>query len=147
MTKTTSTLNELIEVLNDGVSFYEDAGKSTDNGAYKSLFTRMASTKRSIAADLKAQVALHGETPAEGGTIAGSLRKAYTDITASMSKHSDDKYISQLEETEDRILHSFQDALTSSDRAEVRQIAQNYLPDVRRMHDEMRALKQQTKAA
>ena len=26
-------------------------------------------------------------------------------------------------------------------------IAQNYLPDVRRMHDEMRALKQQVKAA
>ena len=147
MTKTTSTLNELIEVLNDGVSFYEDAGKTTENSSYKSLFTRMASTKRSIAADLKAQVALHGETPADGGTIAGSLRKAYTDITASMSKHPDDKYISQLEETEDRILHSFQDALTSSDRAEVRQIAQNYLPDVRRMHDEMRALKQQIKAA
>ena len=64
-----------------------------------------------------------------------------------MSKHGDEKYISQLEETEDRILHAFQDALTSSDRAEVRQIAQNYLPDVRRMHDEMRALKQQVKAA
>ena len=147
MSKTTTNLNELIEVLNDGVSFYEDASKKTDNTAHRSLFNRMASTKRSIAADLKAQVALHGETPAEGGTIAGSLRKVYTDITASMSKHADDKYISQLEETEDRILHSFQDALASSDRAEVRQIAQNYLPDVRRMHDEMRSLKQQVKAA
>lgn len=147
MSKTTSTLNELIEVLNDGVSFYEDASTSVDNPSYKSLFTRMASTKRSIATDLKAQVALHGETPASGGTIAGALRKGYTDLRASMSKHGDATYISQLEETEDRILHAFQDALTSSDRAEVRQIAQNYLPDVRRMHDEMRALKQQVKAA
>lgn len=147
MSKTTSNLNELIEVLNDGVSFYEDASKSVDNPSYKTLFSRMASTKRSISADLKAQVALHGEKPAEGGTIAGSLRKGYTDLRASMSKHGDETYIAQLEETEDRILHAFQDALTSSDRAEVRQIAQNYLPDVRRMHDEMRALKQQVKAA
>lgn len=147
MSKTTSSLNDLIEVLNDGVSFYEDASTSVDNPTYKSLFTRMASTKRSIAADLKAQVALHGEKPAEGGTVAGSFRKGYTDLRASMSKNPDEKYVSSLEETEDRILHAFQDALTSSDRAEVRQIAQNYLPDVRRMHDEMRALKHQLKAA
>lgn len=107
----------------------------------------MASTKRSIAADLKAQVALHGEKPAEGGTIAGSFREGYTKLAASLSKNPDEKYVSNLEETEDRILHAFQDALTSSDRAEVRQIAQNYLPDVRRMHDEMRALKHSLKAA
>lgn len=147
MSKTTSSLNELIEVLNDGVKFYEDASTNVDNPAYKQLFTRMASTKRSISADLKAQVAMHGEKPTEGGTIAGSIREGYTKLTAAMSKHPDEKYVNNLEETEDRILQTFQDALTSSDRAEVRQIAQNYLPDVRRMHDEMRALKHQLKAA
>lgn len=147
MSKTTSSLNDLIEVLNDGVKFYEDASSNVENPGYKQLFTRMASTKRSIATDLKAQVALHGETPADGGTIAGSIREGYTKLAAAMSKHPDEKYVNNLEETEDRILHAFQDALTSSDRAEVRQIAQNYLPDVRRMHDEMRALKHQLKAA
>lgn len=147
MTNTTSSLNDLIEVLNDGVKFYDDAAKTTENANYKSLFTRMSSTKRSIAADLKAQVALHGETPADGGTVAGTLRKAYTDVAAKLTKTPDTTYISNLEETEDRILHAFQDALTSSDRAEVRQIAQNYLPDVRRMHEEMRTLKHQLKAA
>lgn len=147
MSKTTSNLNDLIEVLNDGVSFYEDASKETDNPGYRQLFSRMASTKRSIAADLKAQVALHGETPTDDGTMAGALRKGYTELRAKMSKHPDEQYINSLEETEDRILQAFQDALTSSDRAEVRQIAQNYLPDVRRMHDEMRTLKHQLRAA
>lgn len=147
MSKTTSSLNELIEVLNDGVKFYDEAANSTENSGYKALFQRMASTKRAITADLKAEVAYHGEKPADGGTVAGSLRKTYTDLAASMSKHPDARYIGQLEETEDRILHSFQNALTKSERAEVRQIAQNYLPDIRRMHDEMRSLKQQVKAA
>jgi uncharacterized protein (TIGR02284 family) len=147
MSKTTSSLNELIEVLNDGVKFYDDAATTTKNSSYRSLFQRMASTKRAIAADLKAEVALHGDTPADGGTVGGALRKAYTDLAAKLSDHPDDKYIAQLEQSEDAILESFQDALTKSDKAEVRQIAQNYLPDIRRMHDEMRTLKQQVKAA
>jgi uncharacterized protein (TIGR02284 family) len=147
MSKTTANLNELIEVLNDGVKFYDDAATSTENGAYKALFQRMASTKRAITADLKAEVSYQGEKPADGGTVAGSLRKTYTDLAASLSSKPDVKYIGQLEETEDRILHAFQDALTQSDKAQVRQIAQNYLPDIRRMHDEMRSLKQQVKHA
>ena len=77
MTKTTSSLNELIEVLNDGVSFYEDASKKSENAGYAALFTRMASTKRSIAADLKAQVALHGETPADVARRAAAALEAH----------------------------------------------------------------------
>jgi uncharacterized protein (TIGR02284 family) len=147
MTQTTASLNELIEVLNDGVKFYDDAAGSARHETYRQLFQRMASTKRAIATDLKAEVAHQGEKPAEGGTVAGTLRQAYTDLSAKLSDNPDAKYISQLEESEDRILHAFQDALTTSDKAQVRQIAQNYLPDIRRMHDEMRNLKQQVKSA
>jgi uncharacterized protein (TIGR02284 family) len=147
MTQTTTSLNELIEVLNDGVKFYDDAAGSTQNPTYRELFQRMASTKRSIASDLKAEVSYQGEKPADGGTVAGTLRQAYTDLRAKLSDNPDAKYIGQLEESEDRILHAFQDALTTSDKAQVRQIAQNYLPDIRRMHDEMRDLKAQLKNA
>lgn len=146
MTQTTNQLNELIDVLTDGVKFYDDAAKTVD-GPHQALFQRMASTKRSIVSDLRAEVAYHGESPSDGGTVAGSLRQAYTDLRARLSNKPDEKYIAQLEETEDRILKAFTDALTTSDRAEVRQVAQNYLPDVKRMHDEMRTLKQQQKAA
>ena len=146
MSQTTAQLNELIDVLTDGVKFHEEAARSID-GPYQALFQRLASTKRAILSDLRAEVAYHGEMPAEGGTIAGSLRQAYTELRAKVSDKPDVKYISQLEETEDRILRAFTDALTTSERAEVRQIAQNYLPDIRRMHDEMRTLKAETKHA
>ncbi len=144
MSKTSADINEMIEVLNDGVKFYEDAAGDSPHSV---LFRRMASSKRAIAADLKAEVSLHGEKPAEGGTISGALRRTYTDIRAKLSSDPEAQYISQLEETEDKILRSFQDSLTSSENAAVRQIAQRYLPDVRRMHNEMRDLKQQFKAA
>lgn len=141
MNKTTTSLNELIEVLNDGVKFYADAAVTTSNGIYKNLFQRMASTKRAIVADLKAEVAYHGEKPSDDGTLAGALRQTYTELTAKLSDKPDAKYVDQLEQSEDRILHAFQDALTLSDKAEVRQIAQNYLPEIKRMHNEMHDLK------
>jgi uncharacterized protein (TIGR02284 family) len=146
MSQTTAQLNELIDVLTDGVKFHEEAARAID-GPCQPLFQRLASTKRSILSDLKAEVAYHGETPAEGGTLAGSLRQAYTELRARVSGQPDVRYIAQLEETEDRILRAFTDALTTSERAEVRQIAQNYLPDIRRMHDEMRTLKAQAQHA
>ena len=148
MTQTANNLNELIEVLNDGISFYDDAAKTTENAGYRSLFLRMATAKRSIAADLASHVARHGETPAEGGTVAGALRKGYAELRASLSRHPDARYITQLEETEDRILAAFQDAMGASEDSAVRHIAQQYLPEVRAMHDEMRALKREvTRAA
>ncbi len=147
MSKTTANLNDLIEVLNDGITFYDDAASSTGNSAYRQLFLRMATSKRAIVNDLKVHVSQHGEQPADGGTIAGALRKTYADVRARMSSDPDAQYIDHLEETEDRILQAFQDGLTTSENAEVRQIAQQYLPDVRRMHHEMRSLKQQVKAA
>jgi uncharacterized protein (TIGR02284 family) len=146
MSPTTAQLNELIDVLTDGVKFHEEAARVVD-GPYQALFQRLASTKRAILADLKAEVAYHGEAPAEGGTLAGSLRQAYTELRARVSGEPGAKYIAQLEETEDRILRAFTDALTTSERAEVRQIAQNHLPEIRRMHDEMRELKSQTQKA
>ena len=147
MSKTNTNLNELIEVLNDGVSFYEEAARNSKEPSFSALFERMASTKREIATELKTEVSNHGEKPATGGTLAGSLRKGYTELRSKISARPDATYVAQLEQTEDRILQTFQDALAQSDRAEVRQIAQRYLPDVKRMHDEMRNLKGQLKHA
>ena len=140
MPSAAAQLNELIGVLVDGVKFYEDAAQAVD-GPYQALFQRMASTKRAIVSDLRAEVAFHGEAPHEGGTVAGSLRQAYTDLRARLSGRPDERYVAQLEEAEDRILRAFTDALTASERAEVRQVAKNYLPDIKRMHEEMRTLK------
>ena len=150
MNKTTATsanLNDLIEVLNDGVKFYDDAAMTTKNNTYKGLFQRMADGKRRIASALSSQVKLHGDTPTDSGTVAGGLRKTYTDIAAKFSSQPETKFVDQLEQSEDRILHAFEDAFSVSKQPEVREIAQNYLPELRRMHDEMRNLKQQLKSA
>lgn len=137
----TATLNDLIEVLNDGKSFYEEAALKV-RPDLATIFVRMARTKGAIASDLKAQVASSGETPAQSGTFAGAIRKLYADVRTSLASDAEAEYVAQLEDFEDRILHSFRKAVENSEDANVRTIAQRHLPDVKRDHDDMRALKQ-----
>lgn len=141
MTKTTTTLNGLIEALNDGIDFYDHAARQTTNTHYQDLFLKMGRLKGAIVADLKAEVAHRGESPDQDGTWLGSIRKGYADLKATVSKDADAAYISSLEEQEDRVLHAFRDALGGDQPPKVRELASRYLPEVQQMHDRMRALK------
>ena len=48
MANDTGTLNHLIEVLNDGKKFYEEASTQVQRPDLKTLFSQMASTKAAI---------------------------------------------------------------------------------------------------
>ena len=136
----TATLNDLIEVLNDGKTFYEEASRHV-HADLAAVFQRMARTKAAIASDLSGKVASRGDEPTSGGTFTGSIRKLYAEVRTSLASDADAAYIAQLEEFEDRILAAFRDAAEKTDDAGVREIAQRYLPDVTRDHNDMRAMK------
>lgn len=137
----TATLNEMIEVLNDGKKFYEEASIEVKRADLQTLFIRMARTKRAIANDLRTVVVANDAIPAEGGTFAGKLRTAYAEVRTMLSSHKDDEYVTQLEEFEDRIMCAFKNAASTSGDQAVRTIASRYLPEVLRDHNQMKALK------
>ena len=134
--------NDVIEVLNDGRKFYEEASGEVKRSDLKSLFDRMSRTKQAIATDLRTAVVANGAAPAEGGTFAGTLRTAYAEVRTKLSSHKDDEYVTQLEEFEDRIMCAFKNAASTSEDQAVRTIANRYLPEVLRDHNEMKTLKQ-----
>ncbi len=137
----TASLNDLIEVLNDGKSFYEESATKV-RPDLAVLFQRMARTKAAIAGDLAALVASSGEKPAESGTFVGAMRKLYAEVRTSLASDQDAEYVAQLEEFEDRILASFRKVVENSDDPATQAIAQRHLPAVTRDHNDMRALKQ-----
>jgi uncharacterized protein (TIGR02284 family) len=138
----TTTLNDMIEVLNDGKTFYEEASIEVKRDDLKSLFVRMARTKQAIANDLRTAVVASGAKPAEGGSFAGKVRTAYAEVRTKFSSHKDNEYVTQLEEFEDRILCAFKNAASTSDDQAVRTIADRYMPEVTRDHNEMKTLKE-----
>ena len=137
----TATLNDLIEVLEDGKKFYEEASTKVTRTDLRALFGRMATTKGAIVSDLKTAVVARGDQPSTQGSFAGSIRKMYSEMHARLSSDKNYAYIADLEQFEDRILHAFQDAAQKSDDAGVRTIAQRYMPEIRRDHAQMRDLK------
>lgn len=137
----TATLNDLIEVLQDGKKFYEEASAKVTRTDLRALFGRMATTKGAIVNDLKTAVVARGDQPSSEGSFAGSIRKMYSEMHARLSSDKNHAYIADLEQFEDRILHAFQDAAQKSDDAGVRTIAQRYMPEISRDHAQMRDLK------
>ena len=144
MSNDTATLNHLIEVLNDGKKFYEEAATDVQRADLKTLFSQMASTKGAIANDLRTavQAKAPGEAAAnDDGTFVGTIRKAYSEIRTKLSTDKNYAYIAELESFEDRILAAFRDAAEKSSDAGVRNIAQRYMPQVMRDHAQMRDMK------
>lgn len=143
---TVASLNDLVEALNDGIAFYDHAATEATSAAHKQLFLDMSRVKRTIAADLKAEVAKQGGEPANDSSWLGDLRQGYADLKGKLSGDPDAAYIDSLEAQEDRVLHSFRDAVDSSQPSRVRELAIAHLPEVTAMHDRMRALKLAGKA-
>jgi uncharacterized protein (TIGR02284 family) len=118
MSNSTHQLKDIIEIARDGAAFYDDAQQHVQDVGLRAIFSQMAAAKRELITGLSAQLRADGEQPPRSGTIAGALRKAYTDIAAKVSKHEAKLYIAQLEETEDRLIAEVRKAIAEVEDAD-----------------------------
>src|SRR5579863_2506111 len=139
--KLAATLNELIEITRDGQTFYADAINRVDNPHLKTVFRAIVDAKAQLIGALSEHVRVYGEQPSMDGTFAGSFRKLYAEVSARLSNRKDATFVAQLEESEDRLLHAFEQAAKDSDDLALQQIVAQYLPKVRLCHEQMRNLK------
>ncbi|QCU72509.1 PA2169 family four-helix-bundle protein [Luteimonas yindakuii] len=145
--RTTGTLNDLIAIARDGQEFYQDASTRIDDVELKSLFTRIAGTKATIIAELGAAVQAVGGDPEDSGTLRGSMQEMYARVRAALGD-KEYSYVAELEESEDRLLHAFEDAVKDdSTPAAARSVVTRLMPEVRACHDLMRARKHAMKGA
>lgn len=139
-------LKELVQVARDGVEFYEYAFDKVQDAQLRSLFSRMAAAKRELINGLSACIASTGEDAPEGGTLVGTLQKAYGQVRAALARNETRAYVAQLEEAEDRLLDHLQRAIREADDMAALVQLEAYLPRVRDCHEEMRSLKQRLAA-
>jgi uncharacterized protein (TIGR02284 family) len=139
-------LQDIVQVARDGADFYDTASSHVKSSALKDTFARMASAKRLLISALGGRLDMIGEEIPQSGTLAGSARKAYTELRAALSSQEDVVYVSQLEQAEDRLLAEVEGAVEKAENSEIRSQLLAHLPAVRSAHDEMRRLKQQMAA-
>ena len=141
MTKSATTLNELIEITRDGQVFYSDAVNRVDNPHLKIVFRGMIDAKSKLINALSGHVRMQGEQPSTDGTFAGSFRKLYAETKVRLSDHKDATFVAQLEQSEDRLLQAFERAARASSDPALQQIIARHLPKVRLCQEQMLNLK------
>lgn len=145
--KTQHSLNDLIAISRDGQEFYQEAAQKVEDAELATLFRRMAAVKAEVVTALGQVVQASGGTPEQEGTLAGSIRQGYTKVRAALGDRRY-AYVAELEETEDRLLHAFDEVVADQDTPAVaRDAALRLLPEVRACHDVMRTRKQALKSA
>ena len=138
MNQNMTQLNELIEITRDGQHFYQHAMEEVKDVELQHLFRDMAQAKTHIIQALSVKVAAHQQQPAQGGTWAGKLREKYADTKARLGD-TDAVYVDQLDQTEERILAAFEDALSTAE-PDVRALLAIELPKIRACHERMHRL-------
>jgi uncharacterized protein (TIGR02284 family) len=137
-----ASLSELVQILVDGIAFYEQAAEKVRDQRLVDFFLRMGYLKKAIAADLEAELAYDGESATDGESLRGRLRQTYAEVLAALSDDTAQRYIDQLEQHEDHLLAAFRAASADEAPERVRELARLYYPEVNKMHLEMRLLKE-----
>lgn len=141
MSDKTSALSELVNALDDGIAFYDEALRRISNPIYTDVFERMRALKTTIAADLNDEIISEAEQPPSDGTLLGSIRLNYADAVANLADHPRHSFVEQLVAQEERVLEAFRSASSSNPSARVQELATLYLPKVELMYDEISKLK------
>jgi len=141
MSQKTSSLSELVNVLDDGIAFYDEALLRITNPIYTDVFERMRDLKTGIAADINKEIILEAEPAQKDGTMIGSIRLNYADAVANLADHPRHSFVEQLVAQEERVLETFLSASSSDPSERVRELAGLYLPKVQNMYKEISKLK------
>ncbi len=133
-----NTLNELIAITRDSAQFYTEASNKVNNAQLKTLFAHMADSKNGLVGAMSREVRQEDAQPTKDGTFRGSLDQIYGEVRARFGD-KDFAYVSELEDSEDRLLHALDNVIKDKDvPTPVKAIVNTYLPAVRQQHDTMR---------
>jgi uncharacterized protein (TIGR02284 family) len=142
-----SVLNELVETSKDGEKGFRTAAEDTKNAELKAIFLRRAEDCARGAADLQQLVTRMGETPEQGGSIAGAMHRGWVNLKAAVSNRDDLAILEECERGEDVAKAKYRDALDEPTLpADIRTVVQRQYDGVLRNHDQIRDLRDQYRA-
>jgi uncharacterized protein (TIGR02284 family) len=144
-----STLNDLIEVCNDGSEGFrvcaEDA--EVDSPQLKSLLTARQRECASASDALRAVVLEQGADPATGTTVGGSLRRGWLNLKTAVTGKKDLAVLQACEKGEDVAKEAYRKALAKDLPSPIRTLVEQQYQGVLRNHDQIKALRDNEKVA
>ena len=135
-----ATLNNLLEISRDGKQGFHACAEGVESPNLKAMFESAARRCAGGAAELEAQIRSLGGEPAKGGSISGSMHRAWTNIKSTITGMSEHAVLAECERGEDAAKAAYEAALQKSLPANVRTLVERQYEGVKANHDRVRNL-------
>ncbi|HWE04335.1 MAG TPA: PA2169 family four-helix-bundle protein [Tepidisphaeraceae bacterium] len=137
---TVSSLNELIETLQDGKQGFETAAAEVNDAAVKSEFEQFAQQRSRFAGELEAEVKQLGGDPDQNGSATGAVHRGWMSIKGALGA-GEKSILAEAERGEDATVKSFEKAMSQTLPPGVASIVQRQFIEVKKAHDRVRNLR------
>ncbi len=135
------TMNELIETSRDGEQGFHTCAQGVISPNLKALFEAAARRCAEGAAELEAKVRSLGGQPAQGGSVSGSMHRAWTNIKSTITGMNEHAVLAECERGEDSGKHAYEVALKQDLPMDVRTIIERQFQGLKANHDRVRDLR------
>lgn len=141
-------LRKLININEDACEFYETAQEKAESMALKNTFGNLEDLHKGVVITLQNCVRSNAGNAEAEDTFIGQAQQFWTNLMAKISNDVDETLVKNLEEAEDRCLHSMQDAMDKDTiRPEIKNVLKSELFKLQKSHAYMKELKETMKAA
>ncbi|MDP2869207.1 PA2169 family four-helix-bundle protein [Methyloversatilis sp.] len=145
--ETIEVLNGLIETCKDGEYGFNTCADQADSVKLQSMFRQRADECRSAAQELQTEVVRAGGEADTSGTVVGALHRGWVSVRGALPGKDDVAMLEEAERGEDRALARYRKALEAPLPPELRNLVQRQLIGAQRNHDQIRALRDEYRAA
>jgi uncharacterized protein (TIGR02284 family) len=143
-----SIVKNLVQILHDGQEGFRTASESVKDSQLNTLFSRLSLQRSKFAGELESELLTLGEEDPqnEGGTVSGAIHRTWIDLKSAITKQDDHAVLAEAERGEDSAVAAYKHALEHDDLPKnLQTIITAQATEVKRAHDEVKALRDATK--
>lgn len=142
----TSVLKNVIDTAKDGEKGFREAAEHFKSADLKSMAQRVSAERAGFARELEPELRSEGKTDKPEGSVEGTMHRAWIDIKTALGG-GDHTILDWLEQGEDHAKKIYSEALQSTLPAAAQQIVRRQYDRVLATHDQVKALRDQERAA
>ena len=139
-------LNDLIETCKDGEYGFRTCAEHVKSTRLRQVFTRRADECRLSATQLQALVVRLVGKADTGSSVTGMMHRGWVNLKGMLTSDADQAALDECERGEDAALARYRDAIKKSLPDDVAAVVQRQYEGVKRNHDQIRTLRNQTRS-
>ena len=135
-----STLNSLIETCRDGQEGFKTAAAGVNNEGLRELFHSYSRQRAGFVGELQDEVRRLGGEPDTSGSVTASLHRGWMGVKAAATGGEESSVLAECERGEEAALSNYRAACGADMPANVRQIVERQLVEIKEAHNHIRNL-------